>query len=69
MRRAGQDRRALFASLKRQAEKYCSLIYCERKTLFLRLKSTAEQGKRHVANLSFSESKHGTCLKEPFSYL
>jgi hypothetical protein len=39
---------ALFALLKRQAEKYCSLICGERKILFLRWKSTAlktsEQG-------------------------
>jgi hypothetical protein len=37
--------------LKRQAEKYCSLICCERKTLFLRWKSMA-----------YKTSKHGRAL-------
>jgi hypothetical protein len=35
--------RALFALLKSQAEKYCSLICCERKTLLFRWKSTADK--------------------------
>jgi len=43
---------ALFALLKRQAETYCWLIYCERKTVFLRGKSTAHireiNGQEHL---------------------
>jgi hypothetical protein len=43
---------ALFASLKSQAEKYCSLIYCERENTVGLADKTSEQGCISTCELS-----------------
>ena len=59
------------ASLKRQVEKYCSLIRCERKTLFFRWKSTSHKTSEQEKNISSNSfiSAHATIIPESAAML